>query len=155
MNKTRKHPNFFDILIVLLLILVAGAAWVISHRDNTQGEAVLRRYTIELTDLEETMADSVQVGDKVTDNIKNYDIGTVAGVEVLPYTQGVVDEENAVIRQQPMPGSIRLLVTVECLTVEGEKEIATTSGYTLRTGTSVSISAGELTSGGYILTVER
>ena len=155
MNKTRKHPNFFDILIVLLLILVAGAAWVISHRDNTQGEAVLRRYTIELTDLEETMADSVQVGDKVTDNIKNYDIGTVAGVEVLPYTQAVVDEENAVIRQQPTPGSIRLLVTVECLTVEGEKEIATTSGYTLRTGTSVSISAGELTSGGFILAVER
>ena len=155
MNKTRKHPNFFDILIILLLVLVAAAAYFVSHRDSTAQEVVMRTCTIELADLEERMAGSVAVGDQVTDNIKNYEIGTVTAVEAQPYTQGVVDEENAVLRQQPTPGRIRLLVTVECATVEGEKEIATTSGYTLRTGTAVSISAGQLTGTGYILYVER
>lgn len=155
MNKTRKHPNFFDILIILLLVLIAVGAYLLSHRDSAGQEVVTRTCTIELTDLEERMADSVAVGDLVTDNIKNYEIGTVTAVEVQPYTQGVVDEENAILRQEPTPGRVKLLVTVECDTVEGEQEIATTSGYTLRTGTSVSVSAGKLTGTGYILYVER
>lgn len=155
MNKTRKHPNFFDILIILLLVLIAVAAYFVSHRDNTTQEVGMRSCTIELTDLEESMADSVAVGDQVTDNIKNYEIGTVTAVEVQPYTQGVVDEENAVLRQQATPGRIKLLVTVECPTVESEKEVATTGGYTLRTGTAVSVSAGKLTGAGYIVYVER
>lgn len=156
MKKTRKRPNFFDILIILLVLLVAVAAYFLSHRDGTQGkEVITRSYTIELMDLDARMADTVAVGDQVTDNIKNYEIGTVTAVEAYPYEVGVVDEAAGVTRQVVMPGRIVLLLTVECDTVETEKEVNTVSGYTLRTGTSVSVSAGELTAGGYILSMER
>lgn len=156
MKQTKKHPNFFDILIILLVLLVAVAAYFLSHRDGAAGkEIVTRSCTIELMDLDTRMAETVAVGDTVMDNIKNYEIGTVTAVESYPYEVGVVDEAAGVTRQVVSPGRIVLLLTVECDTVETEKEINTVSGYTLRTGTSVSISAGELTAAGYILSLER
>lgn len=155
MKKTKKHPNFFDILIILLVLLVAVAAYFLSHRDGGQGSVVTRSYTIELMDLEEHMLDAVAVGDEVTDNVKNYEMGTVTAVESYPYKVSVVDEETGMTRQVETPGRYVLLLTVECPTVETEKEINTVSGYTLRTGTAVSCSVGELTSAGYILSLER
>ena len=156
MKQTKKHPNFFDILIILLVLLVAVAAYLLSHRNGAQSkEVVTRSCTIELMDLDERMADAVAVGDTVMDNIKNYEIGTVTAVETCPYEAGAVDEASGVTRQVAVPGRIVLLLTVECDTVETEKEIATVSGYTLRTGISVSCSVGELTAGGYILSLER
>ncbi len=154
MSKLRKHINFFDILIILLVLLVAVAAYFLSHRDGG-GEVVTRSCTIELTDLEESMADAVAVGDTVVDNVKNYEIGTVTAVEVYPYEVDVVDEDAGAIRRVASPGRILLLLTVECATVETDSEISTVSGYTLRTGTAVSCSVGQLTAAGYILSLER
>lgn len=156
MKQTRKHPNFFDILIILLVLAVAVAAYFLSHRDGSQSkETVTRQYTIELVDLEESMLDDVAVGDAVTDNVKNYAMGTVTAVESYPYEVSVVDETTGVTRQVAVPDRYVLLLTVESPTVETEKEIHTVSGYTLRTGTAVSCSAGELTSAGYILSLQR
>lgn len=151
----RIRPNFFDIVFIVLILLAAALAYFLSHRDAAVQEVTRRTYQLELTHLEESMQDRVAVGDTVVDNIKNYGMGTVTAIEVYPYTDRANDEENGIIRQTPVDGYVTLLLTVEADTVEGEKEIATTDGYVLRTGTSVSCTAGALAATGYVLTVER
>lgn len=157
MNKNkRKHPNFFDIIFVVLIVAVALAAYALSHRESAAvAETTLRSYVVELAGLEPEMADCVAVGDSVTDNIKNYSIGTVTNVEVRPQTTYAPDEEAGIIRETEVPGKINLYVTVEAQTIDGEKQITTDSGYVLQSGKTISCSLGSLTSGGYIVELQR
>ena len=157
MNKSkRKHPNFFDIIFVLLIAAVALTAYVLSHQESAAvAETTPRSYVVEFAGLKPEMADCVAVGDSVTDNVKNYAIGTVTNVEVLPYTMYTTDEEAGVIRATEVPGKITLYVTVEAQTIDGEKQITTDSGYVLQSGKSISCSLGSLTSGGYIVELQR
>ena len=110
---------------------------------------------VELLDFQENMLDSIQPGDKVTDNVKNLPMGTVTAVEVLPSQIQVLDEENGIIRQAERPGRYTLNVTIQAETVETETSIETVGGYVLRVGSFTSCTAGGTTGSGYILTVER
>ncbi len=155
-QKKRRRINFFDLLFVVIILAVAVAAYFLSHGSDTQGgKTVTRSYTLELTNLQENMAEYVAVGDTVTDNVRNYDLGTVTEVQVQPCETTVVDEEAGVVRQATLDGYITLVLTITVDTVETDSQITTDSGYTLRTGTAVSCSVGSLTASGYILTIER
>ncbi len=151
----RKRPNFFDVLIILLILLAAVVAYWLSHSDSVGQTSILRTYQIELTTLRESMVDYVSVGDSVTDTVKNYAMGTVVDIQVLPEYNTVVDKTTGVARQAEVPGYVTLLLTVESETSETEEEITTVGGYTIRTGISVSCSVGTLVASGYILEVER
>lgn len=155
-NSKRKHPNFFDILFLVLIAAVALTAYVLSHQESAAvAEATLRSYVVELANLKPEMADCVAVGDSVTDNVKNYAIGTVTNVEVHPYVVYTTDEENGMIRETEVPDKITLYVTVEVQTIDGEKQITTDSGYQLQVGAAVSCAMGSLTGGGYIVGLQR
>ncbi len=156
-KKARRRPNFFDILIIVLLLLVVAVAYFLSHDSASPAKTVISRtYTVQLTDLEEGMEQYVSVGDPVTDNVKNYDVGTVTAVEVEPYTSNkALDEEAGVYRQAPVEGRVNVLLTIEVDTIETESNVDTLSGYTLRTGMVVSLTAGQLSSRGNILEVSR
>ena len=155
MKQKRKHPNVFDVIFIVLIVLLALGAYWISHRSDTGNEQRSRTYVVELTGLDEAMAQYVSVGDPVTDNVKNYEIGTIEAIEVTDDLILVTDQEDGIVREVAQEGYITLLLTIRADTVESEMAVETVSGYTLRTGTSVSISAGSLTSAGYILNVER
>lgn len=154
--KKRRKPNFFDILLILLVLAAVAAAYLLSHRDSAgQKEFVSRSYVLELTNIPEDMADCVSAGAPVTDNVKNYALGTVTAVETVEYTTPILDEEARIVRQAPLEGFVNLLLTVEADTVDAADSISTASGYALRTGSWLSVTAGQLYAEGYILTVER
>ena len=156
MEKKKRHPNWIDIAFIVLLIAVVAVAYVLSHSDSTATvETVKRSYVVELTNLDPNMADCLAVGDRVTDNVKNYDLGTVTALEVSPYETLCMDEESGSMRLTQVPDKITLLVTIEADTTETAQQIATASGYTLRVGTSVSCTIGQLTAAGYIIGLDR
>lgn len=155
-KKARRRINFFDIVIVLVLLLVVAAAYLLTHRNDSPAAVVVTRtYQVELPELEEGIEQYVSVGDPVTDNIKNYSAGTVKNVEVKPYETDVLDEENGVLRRSPVEGMVTLVLTIEADTVETDKSVDTTGGYTLRTGAGASLTAGSMSAAGYILSVSR
>lgn len=151
-------PNFFDILFIVVILVVAAAAYLLSHDlgFSTKKDALASRsYLIELTDLDEDMADCVSVGDEVIDNIRNYSMGHITDISVIPATSSVLDEEARVVRQTPIEKKITLLLTIEANTLEEDETIQTDTGFLLRTGSSVSVTVRELTASGYILAVDR
>ncbi len=155
MEKKRKRPNFIDIILILLVIAVAFVAYYLSHKDAASEEIVKRTYVIEITELEPSMAQCVSVGDKVIDNIKNYDMGVVTVVEQVPALTTVLNEETGEYLQVEYPDKITLNITVEADTQESEKEITTVGGYTLRIGASISCTIGTLKGTGYIIGLDR
>lgn len=155
-KKPRKRLNFFDLLIVLLLLAVVAVAYLLSHDSTPTAKNIIpRTYTVELPRLELGMKDYVSVGDTVTDNIKNYAIGTVTDIELQPSTNTVLDEEHEIFRQAVLNDRVTLVLTIEVDTVETDSAVDTLSGYTLRTGTSVSLTAGQLYAAGTVLSVSR
>lgn len=156
MDKKRKHPNFIDIAFIILIAAVAFAAYFLSHQGaDAVDQATKRSYVVELSDLDPRMADYVKVGDTVTDNVRNYHLGTVAAVEAVPYTLSVIDEEAGVYREAEVPDRICLLITIEADTLESDKQISTTSGYVLQVGSSISCTVGVLSAPGYITSLDR
>ena len=153
-RKKRLRINFFDIAIIILILLVAGAAYLLSHNDGG-AEVISRSYVVELQNLDASMADCVQIGDAVTDSVKNYPIGTVTDIAVTPYRIISNDLQNGAVRETEVPGKISLLLTVQVDTTETQRDITTLSGYVLRTGTGVSCQVGKLVSKGYILKIDR
>lgn len=154
-QKKRRHPNFFDIIFVVVILAVAAVAYFLSHDSASGQTTVTRSYVLELTQLQEGMESYVAVGDTVTDNVKNYEIGTVTDVQVVPYTSAATDEEAGIVKQAPINGYISLQLTIEVDTVETDSQISTESGYVLRVGTSVSCTVGSLRGSGYILQLDR
>lgn len=155
-NNNRKHPNFFDIIFLVLIAAVALTAYVLSHQESAAvAETTLRSYVVELSALKPEMANCVAVGDSVTDNVKNYAIGTVTKVEVLPHTVYTIDENAGIIRETEVPEIITLYVTIEAQTIEGKTQITTDSGYQLQVGARISCSVGSLTGSGYIVGLQR
>lgn len=155
MKKTKKRPNLFDIVILLVLLGIMAVVWFLVHGSGEGTETVTRTYTIELDDLEPGMEKGVSVGDPVTDNVKNYAMGTVVEMSTEPCIALTTDQESGTLRSAQVPGKITLYLTVEAETQETEKNITTVSGYDLKVGTSVSCTVGQLTAPGYIIQVER
>ena len=154
-KKTRRRPNFFDILFVVLILAVAATAWFLSHRETATAETRPRTYMVELVDMEKPVAESIQVGAAVRDNVKNLDMGVVTAVEVVPSTVMVLDEEAEVIRQAVRPDRYNVHVTIQAETLETATSVETAGGYVLRVGGAVSCTVGGTTGSGYILVVER
>ena len=156
MEHKRKHPNFIDIAFIFLLVAVAAVAYFLSHQEADPTETTIQRtYVLELTDLPENATQYVQVGDAVTDNIKNYAMGTVTAIETAPETTNLFDKEAKVHRDSEVPGKITLYVTVVADTLETESQVNTASGYNLRVGNRVSCTLGQLTASGYIVVLDR
>ena len=155
METKKRRPNFFDIVFIVLILALAGGAYAISHGLSANQTVTTRTYLLEVAGLEPGMEQAVAVGSSVTDNIRNYEIGTVTQVEEVPSLGGVFDETSGVVRQTALPDQITLHVTVQVDTVETEKNVTTVSGYDLKTGKAVSCTMGEVTCSGYILHVDR
>lgn len=153
-KKLHIRPNFFDLLLVVLVLAAAVTAYLLSH-DDSAGTVRQRSYTVELVGVLEGMAVSVEPGDVVTDNVKNLELGVITNVEIRPKVVGQVDEEARVMRQVPVEDYITLYLTIETDTTEDDYGINTLSGYPLRVGTEIYCSTGSLNAGGYILSVER
>lgn len=156
MEKKKFRPNILDILLLLLIAAVALAAYAISHRQEAgPQQAITRSYTIELTNLDGTMLESVQPGDLVKDNVKNLELGVVTAVEVSATTVSSLNKETGLYQETEVPGKYTMLVTVRADTTETDKQVSTVSGFILRVGTSVSCTVGNLYASGYIVKLDR
>lgn len=155
MEKKRKHPNFIDIILIVLVVAVAAVAYFLSHQDASPAQTVKRSYVLEVTQLDPAIADCVEAGDTVTDNIKNYDMGVVTAVERQTSTAAVLNKELGEYVLAEYPDKVTLYITIEADTTESDSTIATESGYTLRIGTGVSCTIGAMKASGYIVGLDR
>ena len=97
----------------------------------------------------------IQPGDVLKDNIKNYNLGTVESVEIVPATMEVVDEYNKANVRATLEGYEDALVTVVASCTEGPSSLLVDGGYTLRVNTTAYIRGEGYMGSGPIISIER
>ena len=155
-ERTERKPriNVFDIVIIVLVLVVAGGAYAFTHRE-TKLETRLLRYSMELIDCPAGFSQNVQVGDTLTDNIKNYHMGTVISVEARPSMKLGEDRNTGNVVESAIEGKETVILVVEADVTESASDFKVDGNYVVKAGKEVAVKGNGYAGKGYILTVAR
>jgi hypothetical protein len=158
--KFRLRLNLFD-GIVLILVLAVGAflLWTALKPEtpvagpSTTSSTV--RYTVRFQKWIEGTGALVEPGDKLVDNIKNYELGSVVSSEVVPAQSLQLDHNSRSYVLTTIPGYEDVLVTVEAPCTISNESITLGGGYALRVGSIAYIRGEGYMASGPITSIER
>ena len=156
----RLRLNLFDAIILILALVVGGVlAWLALRpaAQETADPAVTStvRYTVRFQRWAEGSSSLIEAGDKLTDNIKNYAMGTVVSCEAVPAVTQVLDQEERRYVDAPIEGYEDILVTVESPCTESDAGFLLDGGYELRVGVTTYIKGEGYMASGPVVAVER
>lgn len=162
-QKFRFKLNLFDGIVLVLALCVGaflGYSYLKPAPAPTEETSVVAtstlRYTIKFQKMIEGTETLVEPGDKLVDNIKNYNLGTVVATEVIPCTTRVEDHVNKQVVRAEIPGHVDLLVTVETdSAVLGDDAVVLDGGYKLRVNTTAYIKGEGYMASGPVMSIER
>jgi len=159
--KFRLRLNLFD-GIVLAVALVVGAflLWTAlkpepAPADTPAAAVTTVRYTVRVMRFPEGSGSVIQVGDKLVDNIKNYQMGEVVATETVPSQSLLLDHEDGKYQLAQAPGYEDILVTLEAACPQNEEKIVLDGGYTIRVGMTTYIRGEGYMASGPIVAIER
>ena len=154
MEKKRFRINWFDIVIIAIIIVGAIFVYKFTHKEVAV-ETKTIRYTFELIDNQEGFADLIEVGDEITDNIKNYYMGKVVEVKSAPYKKLVQDKETGVFKEAEVDGRETAIVTVEAPVTESAGDYKVNGYFLVKAGLEIAAKGNGYAGRGFILNVER
>ncbi len=146
--------NGMDTMIVLaLLVVIAAGAWFLIGRGGSGAtETKTVEVMIELTRQPEEFTQLPKVGDAVSLGVKEKMPATVTKVEILPaMTQGK-DIINGRYTEEPVPGLYNVQITAEGAGTESAATVEI-NGNALRVGAEAAIKSKEWAGYGFILSV--
>lgn len=159
-NKFRLRLNLFD-GIVLLLALAVGAVLLWSAvrpsaapvESGSAADTV--RYTIQFQRCLEGTVNAIHEGDRLTDSIRNYELGRVVSATAAPARALRVDNLSRSYILTTMEGFEDIDVVVEAPCVITQDAVTVGGGYPVRAGASAFIQGDGYLATGYIIAVER
>ena len=157
-EKFRLRLNLFDSIIIILALAVgAFLLWNSLKPDAApeQVETSTVRYTLCFQRWIEGTSSAVKEGARLTDSIRNYEIGRVESVQAVPATEQIVDHVNKAYVVAEIPGYEDVLVTVTAPGVITEEAVTVGGGYALRVGNRAFIQGDGFLASGYVYAIER
>ena len=154
MDKKKFRINFFDIIIAVVVIVVAGGVYFFTNKESVV-ETKKIVYTFELNSLPKGIADGIEIGDKLTDGVKNYNMGTVIGIEKTNYTILTTDYTTNTIKESVVPDKERAVVTVEANVTENGADYKVDGNFLVKTGLEVNVHGPGYAGSGYIISINR
>ena len=158
--KFRLRLNLFDAIILVLVLVVGGVLAWLTLRPAAQETAApdvasTVRYTVRFQRWAEGSSSLIQAGDQLTDNIKNYAMGTVVSFEAVPAVTQLLNQETRQYEDAPIKGYEDILVTVESPCTESDTGFILDGGYELRVGITTYIKGEGYMASGPVVAVER
>ena len=135
-NKKKFKINFFDIVIILIVVCVGAGVYFFRHKSPAAATKKLT-YVVELNKTTPGLEDYIRIGDDLTENTKNYNMGKVVDVETVPYSKITPDYENNAYVDSVDPYYSTVLITVEADVTETASSYAVDGQYVVRAGTEV------------------
>lgn len=158
--KFRLRLNLFDgIALVLALAVGAFLLWSAlkpaAPAEGTSHSTATVRYTVRFQKWIEGTGVLVESGDKLVDNIKNYELGTVVSAKAVPSQSLQLDHQSRQYVLAGIPGCEDVLVTVEAPCTTSDEAILLGGGYALRVGSVAYIRGEGYMASGPIISIER
>ncbi len=126
MKKNKIRFNLIDLLIILVIAAVVFLllyVFVFSGNKNQVEEVNYTniRYVFEIQKVDSRFEDLVEVGQPVQDAVERRSIGTVVGVQAVPYQKLVFDSSTGIEAVADVENMITLKITVEATAVETDR----------------------------------
>lgn len=159
--KFRLRLNLFDgIVLVLALAVGAFLLWTALKPDTASvgtpaAASSTVRYTVRFQKWIEGTSSLIESGDKLVDNIKNCELGSVVSSEVVPAQSLQLDHNSRQYVLTTIPGYEDVLVTVESPCTITDEAITLGGGYALRVGGTAYIRGEGYMASGPIVAIER
>lgn len=140
-QRFRLKLNLFDGIV--LLVAVAAAAFLLWRTmkpavpvqdDPTVTSTV--RYTVRFRRWAPGTSEIIEAGDRIADNIKNYEAGRVVSAEAIPAATLVLDTGLRRFVWAELDGFEDVLVTIEAPCTVTDSAITVGGGYEIRVGTT-------------------
>ncbi len=154
MSKRKLRFNAIDALIILVIaaaVFVLLYVFVFSGR-GTQAAAEVTtttiHYVVELQNMDEHLQDAVKKGQLVEDAVERKKIGTVSGVQAVPFEKITFDYVNGRETTSSVDGKVTLKITIEAQAVETDRAF-TVDGCEIRVGQQYSLILPDLYGYGY------
>ena len=159
-NKFRLRLNLFD-GIVLVLALAVGAVllWSVlkpsAATAETGSTTATVRYTIQFQRCLEGTVDAIHAGDRLTDSIRNYELGRVVSATASPARALRLDNNSRAYVLAVMEGYEDIDVVVEAPCTVTDEAVTVGGGYPVRAGASAFIQGDGYLATGFITAVGR
>lgn len=154
MSKRKLRFNAVDMLILLVIaaaVLVLLYVFVFSDR-GTQTAAETNyttiQYVIEVQNLDASYEEAVKKGQPVEEAVERKQIGTIVGVQAVPFEKITFDYENGRETTAQVDGKITLKISIEAQAIETDRAF-TVDGYEIRVGQTYSLILPNLYGYGY------
>ncbi len=154
MRKRKFKINVFDIIIVFIVAVIAIGLYVFTHKEKVV-ETKKIVYTIELRDVPEGFTELVKVGDKLTDGVKNYDMGTVLSAKRQDFKLLTNDYNTNTILDSVVPGRETCIIEVEADVTETAADYKVNGSFLVKAGLEINAHGPGYAGNGYILTIDR
>lgn len=159
-HQFRLRLNLFDGIVLLAVVAVAGLLlWTRLKPQPTveqpAANTTVVRYNVTFRSWMEGTDSMIEIGDKLVDNIKNYEIGTVVAKEVGPVETLVLNHGERQYVLSDFPGYEDISVTVEAPCTITDEAITLGGGYALRVGATAYIRGEGYMASGPITYIDR
>jgi len=154
MRKRKLRFNAIDALIILVIaaaVFVLLYVFVFSGRGTQTAAEVTTttiRYVVELQNMDEHLQDAVKKGQLVEDAVERKKIGTVSGIQAVPFEKITFDYVNGRETTSSVEGKVTLKITIEAEAVETDRAF-TVDGCEIRVGQQYSLILPDLYGYGY------
>ena len=158
--KFRLRLNLFD-TIVLVLALAVGAflLWrAVKPAAPVQADPTATstiRYTVRFQRWIPGTSEIIKPGDRIADNIKNYEVGHVVSAQAVPALVQTPDRESRRWVWAELEGFEDVLVTLEVPAKASESNIMANGKYVLRVGSMVYLRGEGYMGSGPIVALEE
>lgn len=138
-KKFRLKLNLFDGIVLLLAAAVAAfLLWRMVGPEvpvqSDPGATSTVRYTVRFRRWTPGTSHVIEAGDRIVDNIKNFEAGNVVSAEAVPSLSQTLDIWNYRYIWMELDGFEDVLVTIEAPCVVTDAAITVGGGYELRVG---------------------
>lgn len=155
-NKKKFRINIFDIVIILIVVCVGAGVYFLMNRGTAVNSSTKKlTYMIELNNTTPGLEDYIRIGDDLTENTKNYNMGKVVDFETIPYTKITPDYENNRFADSVDPSHNTVLITVEANVTETASAYSVDGQFVVRAGTEIFVKGEGYAGEGYIVKVIR
>lgn len=154
MSKRKLRFNAIDALIILVIaaaVFILLYVFVFSGRGTQTAAEVTTttiRYVVELQNMDEHLQDAVKKGQLVEDAVERKKIGTVSGIQAVPFEKITFDYVNGRETTSSVEGKVTLKITIEAQAVETDRAF-TVDGCEIRVGQPYSLILPDLYGYGY------
>ena len=157
--------NLFDIILIAVVLVAAGAFAVVKLGGNTpapvdssaQSAPVPQsvRYVVQIEQALPQTAEMVEVGQHLHERTRKEDMGVIESVEVTPAKTLTKNEEDGAFLFAEVPDRVDVTMIVSSPASFRDNSIVLASGLEIRAGNAVRVLGPGYYGSGYVLEIER